>query len=1083
MKTREKKYFSKYKKPLIEIPDLVENQVASYEDFITKGLKEAILEFSPISDYSEKKFDLAFLGFDIQEPEFDEYYARENKETYQGRLTAKVKLHNKSLDSSKEEEIFISEIPYMTPHGTFIINGIERVIVPQLARSYGVFFTDEETAKGTFYGAKIIPARGAWIEFESSKDGAVYVRIDKKRKFPVTSLLRIFGLETNQEITEFFAKDEIVAKQIAQTLAQDKTQNKLSAYADVYRRIRDGEVASPEALEEYFTAIFGETLYDLSEVGRYHFNKRFDLKLPKKGGSYDQTLSLEDIKIIVTKIAHLNADPYAQADDIDHLGSRRVRFVGELLEQKVRQAMSQMKRNIKDRMSTIDSDNVTAVNLINPRPFQARVKEFFATNQLSQYMDQENALSEISHLRTLSALGKGGLTRERAGFEVRDVHPSHYGRVCPIHTPEGQNIGLILRMSVYARINHFGMIEAPYAKVVNGKVTNEIEYLNAMDEEKVVIAHASNAYDDNGNFKNEIVEARIKTKPGIVSKKDVNYIDVATNAAFSVATSLIPFLEADDANRSLMGSNMMKQAVPCIISEAPIVGTGMEEKAALDTGRVIISRGSGTVVEADGKHIVVKDAKGNKEEYKLINFIRTNSNSFFHQRLNVTVGDKVKKGDVLADTSTTDRGQLAIGQNVLVAFMCWNGQNYEDAIILSEKLVKNSIFTSIRIDEYECVVRDTKLGEEQTTIDIPNVGEARLRNLDADGIVRVGAQVGENDILVGKVSPKGETELSPEEKLLRSIFGEKSRDVKDTSLRLGYGKKGRVIGVKVFSREQGHKLESGVLKKIYIEVAQLRNIKVGDKLAGRHGNKGVISVILPEEDMPYMEDGTPIDVILTPLGIPSRMNLGQILEMHLGLAANTLGYQAIVPSFAGATAEEIAEELKKAGFSETGKVSLYDGRTGEKFDQDVAVGYMYILKLHHMIDDKMHARSIGPYSLITQQPLGGKAQSGGQRFGEMEVWALEGYGAAHTLREMLTIKSDDVTGRSSAFDAIIKGRNIEQTNTPASFNVLVNYLRGLSLDVALGSRSFTDVSVEEDEEPKEKREIEMVLEEETNEEA
>lgn len=1064
MKTQEKKYFSKYKEPLIDTPDLIENQLASFESFIQGDLQKAIKEFSPITDYSEKKFDLSFEGFVIEEPEFDEYHARENKLTYQARLSAKVKLYNKSLDTTKEEEIFISEIPYMTPHGTFVTNGIERVIVPQLARSYGVFFTSSETAKGEFFGAKVIPARGAWIEFESSKDGALYIRVDKKRKFPATALLRIFGVESNEEITKLFASHEGAAQLIAGTLAHDKTTDKEEAYADVYRRIRDGEVASPEALEEYFTAIFGETLYDLSEVGRYHFNKRFNLPLPKKRGTYDQTLSIEDIAIIITKIADLNAHPESEPDDIDHLGSRRVRFVGELLEQKVRQAMSQMKRNIRDRMSTIDSDNQSAVNLINPRPFQARIKEFFATNQLSQYMEQENALSEISHLRTLSALGKGGLTRERAGFEVRDVHPSHYGRVCPIHTPEGQNIGLILRLSVYARINHFGMIESPYAKVVKGKVTGEIEYLNAVDEENATIAHASNKVDEKGNFRDEIVEARIKTKPGIVHKKDVEYIDVATNAAFSVASSLIPFLEADDANRSLMGSNMMKQAVPCIIPQAPLVGTGMEEKAALDTGRVTISRGSGTVIEADGKHIVVKDSKGNKEEYKLINFIRTNSNSFFHQRLNVTVGDKVKKGDVLADTSTTDRGQLAIGQNVLVAFMCWNGQNYEDAIILSERLVKNSIFTSIRIDEYECVVRDTKLGEEQTTIDIPNVGEARLRNLDEDGVIRVGAQVGENDILVGKVSPKGETELTPEEKLLRSIFGEKSRDVKDTSLRLGYGKKGRVIGVKVFSREQGHKLESGVLKKIYVEVAQLRNIKVGDKLAGRHGNKGVISVILPEEDMPYMEDGTPIDVILTPLGIPSRMNLGQILEMHLGLAANSLGYQAVVPPFSGATPDEIQEELTKAGFSGTGKVRLYDGRTGEAFDQDVAVGYMYILKLHHMIDDKMHARSIGPYSLITQQPLGGKAQSGGQRFGEMEVWALEGYGAAHTLREMLTIKSDDVTGRSAAFDAIIKGRNITQNNTPASFNVLVNYLRGLSLNVSLGERSFTDVDIEEEEE-------------------
>jgi len=1048
MTTRDKKYFAKYKEPLVEIPNLVENQIESFENFLAGDLQNAIMEFSPIEDYSEKKFELKFESFSLEDPEFDEYYARENKETFQGRLKAKVSLHNKSLDKTKKEEIFLTEIPYMTPHGTFIINGIERVIVPQLARSYGVFFTMDDHPKGPFFGAKIIPARGAWIEFESNKDGAIYVRIDKKRKFAATALLRIFGLESNDEILKAFKKHDVATAQIKETLAKDGSTNKEEAYVDVYRRIRDGEVASPDALVEYFEAIFGETLYDLSEVGRYHFNKRFDKELPKKG-KYEQVLTADDLVTIITRIAEMNVDPNAKEDDIDHLGSRRVRFVGELLEQKVRQALSQMKRNIRDRMSTVDNDTTSAITLINQRPFQARVKEFFATSQLSQYMEQENALSEIEHLRTLSALGPGGLTRERAGFEVRDVHPSHYGRVCPIHTPEGQNIGLILRMSVYARINKFGMIEAPYAKVAKGKVTGEIEYLNAMDEERYNIAHASNGVDKNGKFVNEIVEARIKTRPGICHRDEVDYIDVATNAAFSVATSLIPFLEADDANRSLMGSNMMKQAVPLVVPEAPLVGTGMEEKAALDTGRVVVSRSAGTVLEADGKHIVVKDSKGNKETYHLINFIRTNSNSFFHQRTIVSVGDKVKKGQVLADTSTTEGGQLAIGQNVLVAFMCWNGQNFEDAIILSERLVKNSIFTSIRIDEYECVVRDTKLGEEQTTTDIPNVGESKLANLDEDGVVRVGAYVGENDILVGKVTPKGETELTPEEKLLRSIFGEKSRDVKDTSLRLDYGKKGRVIGVKVFSREAGHKLESGVLKKVYIEVAQLRNIKVGDKLAGRHGNKGVISIVLPEEDMPYMEDGTPIDVILTPLGIPSRMNLGQILEMHLGLAANTLGYQAIVPSFAGATADEIAAELESAGFSGSGKVSLFDGRTGEKFDQEVAVGYMYILKLHHMIDDKMHARSIGPYSLITQQPLGGKAQSGGQRFGEMEVWALEGYGAAHTLREMLTIKSDDVTGRSAAFDSIIKGQRIREQNTPASFDVLVNYLRGLSLDVSL----------------------------------
>jgi DNA-directed RNA polymerase subunit beta len=725
MTTREKKYFSKYKKPLVEIPDLVENQLNSYEAFLNGGLQNAIKEFSPIIDYSEKKYELEFLNFSIEEPEFDEYYARENKLMYQGRLKAKVKLTNKVINKVTEEEIFLSEIPFMTSHGTFIINGIERVIVPQLARSYGVFFTMDDHAKGNFFGAKIIPARGAWIEFETNKDGAIYVRIDKKRKFAATALLRIFGLESNEDIKKAFEDDEVALKQIENTLAKDTSLTKEEAYVDVYRRIRDGEVASADALKEYFTTIFGDTLYDLSEVGRYHFNKRFNLDLPKKG-KYQKVLDKNDLVLIIKKIAELNVTPGARADDIDHLGSRRVRFVGEMMEQKVRQALSQMKRNIRDRMSTIDPENVQAINLVNQRPFQARIKEFFATNQLSQYMDQENALSEISHLRTLSALGPGGLTRERAGFEVRDVHPSHYGRVCPIHTPEGQNIGLILRMSIYSRINNFGMIETPYAKVEKGKLTGEIVYLNAMDEEKYNIAHASNKYDEKKGFVNDVVEARVKTQPGICHKNEVDFMDVATNMAFSVATSLIPFLEADNANRSLMGSNMMKQAVPCIVTQAPLVGTGMEEKAALNTGRVVVARSSGKVVEIDGKHIVVQDSKGNKEHYNLINFVRTNSNSFFHQRPIVGIGDKVKKGQVLADTSTTQRGQLAIGQNILIAFMCWNGQNYEDAIIISEKLVKNSIFTSIRIDEYECIVRDTKLGPEQTTTDIPNVGESKL---------------------------------------------------------------------------------------------------------------------------------------------------------------------------------------------------------------------------------------------------------------------------------------------------------------------------------------------------------------------
>jgi DNA-directed RNA polymerase subunit beta' len=708
-----------------------------------------------------------------------------------------------------------------------------------------------------------------------------------------------------------------------------------------------------------------------------------------------------------------------------------------------------MKRNIQDRMSTIDVDATMPVMFVNPRPLQARIKEFFTTNQLAQFMQQTNALEEIEHLRTLSALGPGGLTRERAGFEVRDVHPSHYGRLCPIHTPEGPNIGLILRLANYARLNEFGMIETPYAKVVNGVVTKEIVYLNAAEEEKQIIAHAATRVNADGKISEETVEVRQNGEPVRVERREVNYMDVAPEQPFSIATSMIPFLEHDDANRSLMGSNMQKQATPVIVPEAPLVATGMEATAARDTGRLHLALEEGTVTVADGRMIKVKNAKGKEIEYPLVNFVRTNGFTALHQRPAVTVGDKVKKGDLLADTSSSDGGQLALGQNALVAFMCWSGANYEDAIIISERMVKNSKFSSIHIEEFVCNVRDTKLGPEETTHDIPNVSEMKLRNLDEDGIIRVGSEVRPGDILVGKITPKGETQLTPEERLLRSIFGDKARDVKDSSLRLENGKRGRIISVKVFSREEGHNLDSGIIKRIHIELAQLRHVSVGDKLAGRHGNKGVISRILPEEDMPYMEDGRPVDVILTPLGVPSRMNLGQILELHLGLAANTLNYQAICPPFAGATEQEIREELKKAGHAESGKMKLFDGRTGEQFEQDVAVGYMYILKLHHMVEDKIHMRSIGPYSLITQQPLGGKAQGGGQRFGEMEVWALLGYGAAHILREMLTVKSDDIMGRSAAFDAIVRGERIAHHYAPASFNVLLHTMRGLALDIEL----------------------------------
>ncbi len=854
------------------------------------------------------------------------------------------------------------------------------------------------------------------------------------------------GYETDEIMLKAFEKNPVCKETIEICLAKDTAKTLNDAYIEIHKRLRDGDLATADNAREFISSLFTPERYDLSPVGRYRFNKRFD-KAQDEEELARRTISKEDLITVIANIIVLNNIPGAKSDDIDHLGQRRVRFVGEMLQQKVRIGMMQIKRNIQDRMSIIDVNTAMPIHIINQRPLQARIKEFFTTNQLSQFMAQENVLCEIEHLRTLSALGPGGLTRERAGLEVRDVHPSHYGRVCPIHTPEGPNIGLILHLSTYAKINDFGIIETPYIKVKNGKITKKIQYLNALEEEKYNIAHAGISYDENGKITEEKVAARIKTQAGMISREQIDFIDVAANQAFSIATSMIPFLEHNDANRALMGSNMQKQAVPCVLPEAPLVATGVETLASRDSGRMIISREDGIVSYLDAKKITVKGK--NELTYMLVNFLRNNNFSAFHQRPAVNIGQKVKKGDILADTTSTVGGQISIGQNVFIAFLSWSGLNYEDAIIISERLVKKSKFTSVYIEEFACTVRDTKLGPEITTRDIPNVGELKLKDLDEDGIVRIGAEVRENDILIGKITPKGETELTPEERLLRSIFAEKARDVKDTSLRMEHGKRGRIIGVKIFSRDLGHNLEAGIIKKIVIEVAQIRNISVGDKLSGRHGNKGVISRILPEEDMPYTADGTPVDIILSPLGVPSRMNLGQILEMHLGMAANSLGYQAIVPPFLGAGHDEIKEELKKAGFPENGKLKLFDGRTGEAFAQDIAVGYMYMLKLHHMVEDKIHMRSIGPYSLITQQPLGGKAQGGGQRFGEMEVWALEGYGAAYTLREMLTIKSDDILGRSQTFDSIIKSENIKPPNSPASFNVLLNYLRGLALDVNL----------------------------------
>jgi DNA-directed RNA polymerase subunit beta len=1043
---RPQKYFGKFREPLVKLPSLVESQIKSFTDFVEGGAERVFKEFSPISDHSNKKFDLELVKVAFGDLRWSEQQAKKLMKTYEAPLSMVVRLKNKTTGEKKDQEIFLADFPWMTAHGTFIINGVERIVVPQLARSYGVFFESVPYKGRGYFAAKVIPARGVWIEIESDPDGGIYVKIDRKRRFPVTSLLRVLGLANEKEIASRFDASEAAKTAIAATLAHDHAHTTEEAFVEIYRRLRDGDIATAETARDHVEAILSAERYDFSKVGRFHFNRRFGLPT-KEADLAKQTLSLDDVVRIVTHIAEQNVNPVAEPDDIDHLGFRRVRFAGELLEQRMRVGLSRMKRNIQDRMAMVEPETSTPVSFVNPRPFQAAIREFFTTDQLSQLMQQYNVLDEIEHLRTLSTLGRGGLTSERAGLEVRDVHPSHYGRVCPIHTPEGKNIGLVLHMSLYARPNEFGIIETPYAKVEKGVITKDISYLNALEEEGFSIAHAAVPRDDNGKITEALVEVRKGGKPTLVAREDVDYIEVATNQPFSVATSLIPFVENDDANRALMGSNMQKQAVPLIVPDAPVVSTGVEAIAARDSGRLILAEEAGEVTYVDADLIKVKNGDGKTKEYSLVTFSRSNGFTAFHQRPAVSVGDMVKKGGLLADTSTSVGGQLAIGQNVRVAFLPWFGANYEDAIVISEKLAKEARFTSIHMEEFVCVVRDTKLGPEVTTHDIPNVSEFKLRNLDEDGVVRIGAEVRPGDILVGKVTPKGETQLTPEERLLHAIFGEKAKDVKDTSLRMEGGKRGRIIGIKIFSRENGDQLESGVIKRVHIEVAQLRTVSVGDKLAGRHGNKGVISRILPEEDMPFDSDGNPVDIILTPLGVPSRMNLGQILELHLGLAAAELGYQAVVPSFASATEEEIRNEMKAAGFDESGKRTLYDGRTGEPFAQPVSVGVMYMLKLHHMVEDKIHMRSIGPYSLTTQQPLGGKAQNGGQRVGEMEVWAFLGYGAAYSLREILTIKSDDILGRSAAFDAIVSGKRIEETNTPATFNVLVRHLRGLGIDI------------------------------------
>ena len=1053
------KNFSKSKISL-ERPYLLALQKESWQWFWREGLRELFSEIFPIRDYTKKEFELWFLDYKLDKPKYkSDLEAKENSDSYEAALWVKTKLINLKTKESKEQEVFLTDFPLMTERGTFIVNGIERVAIAQLIRSPGVFFTVQKIRDKKCFGAKVIPDRGAWLEFETDDIGFIGVKIDRKRKAAATVLLRAFlGWDEERIKKEFSDVDKGEIKYIEKTLERETAKDPVKALIEIYKRLRPGDLVTPDTAKELVdNTFFNFDRYDLSKVGRWRIWQRLPSLKPKseKGDKItpeDRILKPEDIVEVIREIIRLNNDPEARPDEIDHLGNRRVRSLGEFLQNRMRVGLTRMERIVKDRMSTLESYGLTPGQLINPRPVMSVIKEFFTSSQICQFMDNENPLAELEHKRRLSTTGPGGLSRERAGFEVRDVQPSHYGRICPIQTPEGPNIGLVNHLASFARINLYGFIETPYFKVKNGKVLSEIHYLNAFEEERYNIAAGGVPIDDKRNIIPQKVEARVKGKPGLVDRHEVDFIDVSAEQFISIATSLIPFLQNDDANRALMGSNMQRQSVPLINPEVPLVSTGLEERVARDSGQEVIADEDGVIKEVDASRIELKDKKGGVKRYDLRNFVRTNQYTCFHQRPLVRKGQKVRKGDVLADGGSISQGRLALGQNVLVAFLSWQGMNFEDAIIISERLVREDYFTSIHIENFACDVRETKLGPEITTCDIPNVSEEKLNNLDEEGIIRIGAEVGPNDILVGKISPKGEANLTAEERLLKAIFGEKARDIKDTSLLMEHGKRGRVVGIKVFSRDQGHKLTPGVIKRIEVEVATVRKIQVGDKLVGRHGNKGCISKVVPEEEMPFLEDGTPVDVILNPLGVVSRMNLGQILETHLGLAAKKLGYIAVTPAMSGANEKDIKEELKKAGLPQDGKLVLYDGRTGLPFAEKVTVGYMYMMKLIHMVEDKIHMRSIGPYSLITQQPLGGKAQFGGQRFGEMEVWALEGYGAANVLQEMLTIKSDDVKGRAAAYDSILKGEPIKNPGVPASFKLLVAELKSLGLSVEVKER-------------------------------
>jgi DNA-directed RNA polymerase subunit beta len=1095
-----RRYFNDRIDKNIILPNLIEIQLDSYRWFLEYGIRELLDEISPITDFSGKKLELQFLDHTIDEPKHDPETCKIKNLTYEAPLKVHVQLINKESGEIKEQDVFLGSIPLMTPKGTFIVNGIERVVVSQIVRSPGVFFAKSSGIQGA-NTAKIIPKRGAWLEIETDKKGIISVKIDRKRKIPITSLLRVFGFPTDKEIRDIFA-DVIESPEkdyILNTLEKDPAKTPEEAHQSIYKKIRPGDLATPENAKALIQSMFFDyKKYDMGPVARYKINKRFDLDTPNTKEFH--TFQVEDLIRILKHLIQLN-NGNGRADDIDHLSNRRIRAVGELVQNKFRVGLLRTDRIAKDRMTVMDLETATPTQLINSRPITAALREFFASSQLSQFMDQTNPLAELAHKRRLSAMGPGGLTRERASFDVRDVHPSHYGRICPIATPEGPNIGLVVHLATFARVNKYGFIETPYrtmndtiavkdVKQLEGKklrsdlvdpksgkviiekettlgskeiekikklgfetikvfkhITDDVKYYAADEDNEKVIAQANTKLDEEGQIIDSLVSARQHSEPELVSAKNITHIDISPKQIISETTALIPFLEHDDNTRASMGSNMQRQAVSLINPTSPVVGTGMEEVVAKSSGQIFLAEDNGTVSYVDAEQIVVIYDNGKKVIYRLQNYTRSNQSTCIHHRAKVKKGQKVSRGDVLSDGPATENGELALGRNVLVAYMAWRGYNFEDAVIISDRIVKDGYFDSVHIETFTIDVRDTKLGPEIITRDIPNVGENRLKDLDENGIVRIGASVREGDILVGKITPKGETELSAEERLLRAIFGDKARDVKDTSLRLPGGEGGKVVGVQIFNRTNGDELPTGVNQQIRVNVAQTRKISVGDKVAGRHGNKGVVSVIVPQENMPFLEDGTPVDIILNPLGVSSRMNIGQILEVHIGWAAQKLGFTVATPALNGIKTDQIKNLLKEAKLPEDGKVQLYDGQTGEPFDHKTTVGISYIMKLSHLVEDKIHARSVGPYSLVTQQPLGGKAQHGGQRFGEMEVWALEAYGAAHTLQEMLTIKSDDIYGRAKAYESIVKDDFIKRPKTPESFNVLVRELQSLGLSV------------------------------------